>query len=468
VLGITFVDFRAKKRRKIMKTLITFLLSFLSSSLLAQNVNITFGGANKSKNYQVVIDGTSYYSANSVSTKGRQMITIPNLTAASHTLAVYNVGNNNNTYSDGTNNSVSGTPLYEKTFQLRQGYDMNISVRANGAVSFTEKRATNQYTAAAGTPMSATAFNQLLINVRNKRYQSDKITMIRNAFNSSANNFTTSQVRQLLLLINSESRRLELAKLSYKKVIDPANFSYVYDVLKSEASRDALDDYVVEHGGATSTTDANAAFGTRSTISTTNFNQLLTGIQNKSYEADKIAEMRNAFGSNYYNYTTAQIRQLLLLVSSETEKLSLAKLAFSHTSDPANFNQLVDLFYTQYNRDELNRFIVSNGGVANTTVARAAMTDASFNQIYTKARSHFFQKNTLNEIKNAFNTTANNFSTEQVKQLLLLANVEADKLALAKLAYPRVVDTGNFSQLLDLFTVPSNRTELEIFINAQH
>jgi hypothetical protein len=54
-----------------------------------------------------------------------------------------------------------------------------------------------------------------------------------------------------------------------------------------------------------------------------------------------------------------------------------------------------------------------------------------------------------------------------VRQLLLLARAEADKLVLAKLAYPRVVDTGNFSQLLDLFTIQSNRTELEIFINAQ-
>ena len=147
--------------------------------------------------------------------------------------------------------------------------------------------------------------------------------------------------------------------------------------------------------------------------------------------------------------------------------MSLAKLAFSHTADPSNFNQLVDLFYLQYNRDELNRYIVSNGGVANTTVYKAPMSDANFTQIYNKARSHFFLKNTLNEIKSAFNNTANNFSTDQVRQLLLLARAEADKLVLAKLAYPRVVDTGNFSQLLDLFTIQSNRTELEIFINAQ-
>jgi hypothetical protein len=51
--------------------------------------------------------------------------------------------------------------------------------------------------------------------------------------------------------------------------------------------------------------------------------------------------------------------------------------------------------------------------------------------------------------------------------LLLLAKTDADKLALAKLAYPRAVDPINYSQLLDLFTIPSNRTELDIFIKAQ-
>jgi hypothetical protein len=95
------------------------------------------------------------------------------------------------------------------------------------------------------------------------------------------------------------------------------------------------------------------------------------------------------------------------------------------------------------------------------------MSDASFTQIYNKARGHFFQRNTLKDIRDAFNNATNKFSTEQVKQLLLLATTEPDRLALAKLAYPRVVDGYNFSQLTDLFTIQSNRSELEIFIQAQ-
>jgi hypothetical protein len=455
-----------------MKTLITLLISILSLSLAAQNVTVTFAGANKNRNYQVVIDGISYYSANNESSNGRTVVTIPNLAPGAHNLDVYVLGNNNTTYSDGSaNSSVQGEPAYSKTFQLRQGYDMNLSVRGNGLVSFTERKSKTQYNAQTGGAMSTTAFNQLVQNVLNKRYQSDKIIAVRNAFNTTGNYFTSAQARQLLLMINSERRRLELAKLSYSKVTDKTNFTTVYNVLNSEASRDALDDYVVAQGGSISSTENNTAYGNNpaygSPMTDANFNQLLSRTTNYLYQDDRLTEIRNAFNSTYNYFNTTQIKQLLTLINAETDRLSLAKLAFARVVDRNNFNQVVDLFYSQYNRDELNRFIINNGGVANTTTFKAPMTDASFTQIYNKARAHFFQKNTLNDIRNAFNNTGNNFSTAQVKQLLMLANTEPDKLALAKLAYPRVVDPVNFSQLLDLFSVQSNRTELDIFIKAQ-
>ena len=450
-----------------MKTLVTLLISFLSLSLVAQNVSVSFAGANKNREYQVVIDGISYYSTNSVNTNSNRTkaIDIPNLELGTHQLAVYRLGNNNNNYPNGnSNNNVEGQPLYSKAFQLRQGYDMIITVRANGMVSFSEKKSQPQY-GQSRVPMSSTAFNQLLLNVRNTRYQSDKINMIRNAFNTAANSFTTSQVKQLLLLVTAENQRLELAKLSYNKLSDPANFSYVYDVFNNQSNRDALDDYIVAQGGNISSVANNTGYG--AAMSTASFNEVLQRVYNQSYQEGKVSEIRSALNSSYNYFNTAQIKQLLSFVSSETERLDLAKLAYNRVADRNNFSLLVDLFYTQSNRDELNNFIVRNGGTANNNTYKAPMTDGNFNQIYTKARSHFFQKNTLNDIRTAFSNTSYNFTTDQVRQFLLLAKTDADKLALAKLAYPRVVDPINYSQLLDLFTIQSNQTELDIFIEAQ-
>ena len=450
-----------------MKTIMTFLFSFLCLSMLAQNVSVNFAGVNKNKEYQVVIDGISYYSTNSVSTNSNRTraIDVPNLKLGTHELAVYRVRNNNNTYSNGNaNNTVQGDPIYSKTFQLRDGYDMHITVRANGMVSFSEKRMQPQY-GQNRAPMSSTAFNQLVLNVRNARYQSRKINMIRNAFNTAANSFTTSQVRQLLLLVNAENQRLELAKLSYKKVTDPANFSYVYDVFNNETTRDALDDHIVSQGGNISSVDNSAGYGTA--MSAANFNEVLQRIHNQSQHQGKISEVRNALNNTYNYFNVAQIKQLLSFISSETERLNLAKLSYTRVADRNNFNQLVDLFYNQSQRDELNNFILSNGGSANNNTYKAPMSDASFTEVYNKARNHFFQKNTVNDVRSAFSNTSYNFTTDQVRQLLLLVKTDADRLALAKLGYARVVDKANYTQLLDLFTIQSNQTELDIFIRAQ-
>ena len=471
-----------KREETIMKILITLLISTLSLGAFAQNINITFAGANSNRNYQVVLDGASYYSTNTTASNGntnnndraysRNTISIPNLSAGAHTIDVYLMGNNSTTYSNGSmNNPVDGESIYNKTFYTRSGYDMNITVRPNGLVSFTEKKATNLNNSGSAyrVPMSSSAFNQLYQKVRTQRYQSQKISLVKTALNSTANNFTTTQVRQLLLLINSERSRLDLAKLSYARVTDIDQFTSLYDVLNSEANRDALDEYVISKGGTASVNDSNAAYGTHTAMSTSSFNQLLQKVQYYTYQNDRIVELRNAFNNSYNYFTTAQLRQLLPLITTESERLSLVKLAYSHTTDQASFNQLVDLFYTQSNRDALNSFIVSNGGVANNSNAnyRAPMADAAFNQIYSKARNHFLPWDVVRDVKNAFTTTSNNFSTEQIKQLLMLVASEGDKLALAKLAYPRAVDPLNFSQLLDLFPTQANRTELDAFIKSQ-
>jgi len=469
----------------IMKILTTILTSFLSLYLTAQNVTLTFAGANNNRNYQVVIDGNSYYSNNTTANNGRKMVTISNLTPGSHSLEVYEVGNNNSTYSNGAMNApVSGESIYSKTFQTRTGYDMNIAVRPNGLVSFSEKRGKKQqqYGSQGRVPMSSTSFNQLYQNVRAKRYQSEKISLVKTAFNTTSNNFTSSQVRQLLLLVNAENSRLELAKLAYLKVTDPNNFTTVYDVLNTEANRDALDDYVVLKGGSSTTTvntataDNNAAYTNRVAMSDASFNQLLQKVQGHFFQSNRIEEVKNALNTSNNYFSTAQLRQLLSVIANEGERLALTKLAYARASDPYNFNQLGELFSSQASRDELNNYIITNGGAVNSNTGynnstsysnRTAMSDASFNQLYQKASNHFFQSSVVTDVKNAFSTSTEYFSTEQVKQLLLLVKSETDRLALAKLAYAKASDPGNFSQLSSVFTTQANKDALIAYIRTQ-
>src|SRR5438105_2905060 len=97
-----------------MKRFFMVLLSgILTLTVTAQTITITFNGTNRNRNYQVLIDGTSYYSntstdPNSNNTEVRKDITLTNQQVGSHTIAVYRQRYNNGTYNNGTNTSIYG------------------------------------------------------------------------------------------------------------------------------------------------------------------------------------------------------------------------------------------------------------------------------------------------------------------------------------------------------------------------
>ena len=64
----------------------------------------------------------------------------------------------------------------------------------------------------------------------------------------------------------------------------------------------------------------------------------------------------NINNSNYY-FTSAQARQLIELVSLESNRLQLAKLSYRTITDRGNFTQLYDLFYSQSSKDELAAYV---------------------------------------------------------------------------------------------------------------
>jgi hypothetical protein len=461
-----------------MKTILSFVLTVFSIASFAQGINITFTSPSTGQKYHVVLDGASYYSTNTANTTttsaGRTTISLEDITPGSHTLIVYRMETNSPTYPNGTMNApTEGQSIYSKTFQTRSNYDMNIAVRDNVTVSFTESRAVAKpagQTSGDHAAMSSSNFSSLYNKVKAQRYQSQKISLIKTAFNTRSYYFTSSQVKQLIALVSSEQSRFDLTKLAYNKVTDKDQFITVYDVLQSESKRDALDDYVVSQGGIAVENDVTVtpqSSPSRTQMSSYNFDQAIRRVQNISYQGDRVAEIRNLFSNTANYFSTAQLKSLLTLVSNETDRLSLARSAWPRAYETSTFNQLVDLFYEQSNRDSLNSFIVSNGGLANNASYKTAMSEQAFTEIYNKSRNHFLPWDITKDVKAAFTNTANNFNTAQVRQLLLLLASENDQLSAAKLAYPRTVDRVNFAQLADLFAIEANRNEFNRFINAQ-
>lgn len=88
--------------------------------------------------------------------------------------------------------------------------------------------------------MQETTFNNLYQTIKSEYSINAQVNGITIAFNKAGSYFTARQASQLIQLINGESSRLSLAKLSYHTIVDPTNFSTVSNLLYTQSSRDEL------------------------------------------------------------------------------------------------------------------------------------------------------------------------------------------------------------------------------------
>jgi len=294
-----------------MKSILTLSLSFFivitAFAQYGQVVTVSLAGRgngngnnNNNAGVEVVIDGRNYsfnnYQNNSNgngnngrwNNNGDNSITLPNFQPGQHSLVVNRVRYNGKYGSVNANNQ----PAYSSTFLVKQGYDLDIAIRENGEVKYVEKPANsngrrsnegyrdrrenrdddhrnngdynrgnnggysnrnnnnggynNRYPNNESNmrAMADASFNQIYQHVKGKWFQSAKVTAVREAFDNNNNFFSTYQIRQLLALISSENNRLDLAKASYKNVVDKAYFNQLYDLFSKQANRDDLDRFI--------------------------------------------------------------------------------------------------------------------------------------------------------------------------------------------------------------------------------
>ena len=444
------------------------------ATVSAQTVTLRFEGTPNTKtstrsNFAVDLDGTNYYSAKAqiTGTAGARQLVITDLELGSHQLAVYNISNNST-----VSNSNKGTPAYSNSFRLREGYDMVIAIRRNGQVTFTEKRKPENSATVSSTKTAMTdaAFDKLLQSTKTKWSQTSRYTAIKSAFTTKSNFFNTDQVGELLLLITAESKRLELAKLSYPKVTDPDNFTDVADLFNSQANKDNMEKFIRSKNPASTGRVSNEVeYNARPPLTTQQFNQLMQTAKNQYEQSGKYAVLRDAFKDSTTFYSTSQLRQLLTLITTENERLALAKLSYARVSDIPNFNSLYNLFTRQASRDELSNFIKygeAPKAIAGQYSNRVAMSDGDFSRLSLKARLHLRQASTVEDVKEALADKNYYFSMEQIRSLLTLITSEYDRLALAKLAYHRATDPTTFIQLFDLFTTQASIDDLNNYIKS--
>jgi hypothetical protein len=282
------------------------------------------------------------------------------------------------------------------------------------------------------------------------------VNSLTNAFNNTNNNFTASQASRLIQLVGTENNRLQLAKLSYRSINDPVNFSLVSDLLNSQASKNELAAYVTNYNGG--------GIGYKDAMSDANFNNLYQTIQQLWPVGTQVNSLTNAFNTTNNYFTASQASRLIQLVGAESYRLQLAKLSYRSITDPANFSQVSDLLSSQASKNELAAYINNNSGGG--TVYKVPMSDADFNSVYQNVQLQFLPGAKMSMLTNSFSNSNYYFTSVQSHKLVELVSLESNRLQLAKLSYRTITDRSNFTLLYDLLNTQGSRDDLQAYVNA--
>jgi hypothetical protein len=427
-----------------MKTLVIgAALLFANIAVHSQVVSSTSTvtvNATGNRNKQIIVDNTAYSIGNTSST-GVSEIEIANLTPGQHTLQL-------------ERNNAASTKSSKTYFTVRDGYNLKINVSSNGSVSTAETRVATQGNANT-RPITTAQFNKVYSQTKAKKSSNARETFLENQFNSSSRTLTARQASQLIQLVNSENSRLKLAKLSYSHVSDPQNFSVVTNLLNSTANRTALNDYISTTSSAYIDDEATAG-----AMTDTRFRTIYNEVYSEPSGTDRTYYLNNFFGRDANFYTSAQAKQLIQLVPAEQDRFAVAKAAYRGITDRENYyNTVYPLLSSSSNRSALQTYVNSYNNNNGT-----AMTSANFENLYQSVYNSNNATTRYNTIYNAFTTNGNYFTVAQAKRLIPLVSGEANRLQLAKTVYGSLSDRENYLQFNDFLSTTASRNDFRNYV----
>ncbi len=311
------------------------------------------------------------------------------------------------------------------------------------------------------TAMTAATFNTIYKTAQRQATTNSKVSYIYNAFTNTNNYFTVAQARQLVQLGPDEANRLYLAKISYRSIIDRNNFSQMNSLLSSQASRNELNTFV-------NTYDNSNPVYTRIAMKEAEFNTLYRDIQNRYGIGAKMSALSNVFATENHYFTTTQAKQLIQLVSDESNRLELAKGSYDNIVDQANFSQLYDIF-SNSSRNSLEVYVrdhQTDPVYTPPVYTKTPMSSSSFTSLYNEVRNTYGFGAKMSRLTDIFANENYYFTVAQAKQLVQLVSAESNRLELAKSAYGNITDPENFNLMYDLLTSQSSKNELATYVNT--
>jgi hypothetical protein len=207
----------------------------------SQKTTIRFEGLNEPiKIYAVDIEGRQFHpaAAKQTSRSGIRVYEINYLATGTHDLLVYAINTN-------TLEGNRSQAIYRNSFQLKDDYEMVITVGRNGEIAFSEKPAKNDAEMenempGLRRPISLQRFNMLYDAMKRQDVAANRYAILNNALDVPTNYFTIFQLNTLLSLINSESERVLLAKKSSSHLLEEANAAALLEGFLLPTSKEEL------------------------------------------------------------------------------------------------------------------------------------------------------------------------------------------------------------------------------------
>ena len=252
-----------------MKKISTLLLSSLFSlSLLAYDGSrLSVSTFSSNTDLKIEIDGRR------VAMQDNSVI-LSNIAEGQHSIKIYkerrrNGFGNGNGYGNGNGNSNGNgfgrrqEVIYSGTVFVKRGFHTDIVVNRFGKVFVDERRIerrdafdnedddyvddgswNNGYNNGFNNVMNARDFDQVKESLRKEWFDNNRI--ISSRFIIENNNFTTAQVKEMMQLFTFDDKKLEVAKLAYRKTVDKQNYYQVNETLTFNSSKEELARFIRE------------------------------------------------------------------------------------------------------------------------------------------------------------------------------------------------------------------------------
>jgi Domain of unknown function (DUF4476) len=243
-----------------MKRIFTLLIvSLFSMSVMAfDGTRLSISSLSTSKELKIEIDGRKFAMKNN-------SITVGYMGEGYHQVKIFRESKRNG-FGFGRREDV----VYNGSIILRRGFHTDITINRFGKVLIDERRIDRNddwyqeeddvydnddygydngngngnggWNGGYGNVMKAGEFETLKQSLRKEWFESNRLQSVK--FVIDKNNFTTKQVKELMMLFTFENNRLEIAKYAYSKTVDKPNYYQVNEVLTFNSSKEELAKFI--------------------------------------------------------------------------------------------------------------------------------------------------------------------------------------------------------------------------------